>query len=106
MRISHKRHLEDNIRRVIADIRHKCWKKSSKIGRPEWTTSERAVAVLCQKSYLEYLRDLVEDDQRSGRPSSSRTPEIIEKVRNFVLSDHCSSLRLKEDSSSTNKREN
>ncbi|GFW93769.1 uncharacterized protein TNCV_4220501 [Trichonephila clavipes] len=46
-------HLEDNIRRVIADIRpHKCWKKSSKIGRPDWTTSEPAVAVICQKSYL------------------------------------------------------
>ncbi|GFU70875.1 uncharacterized protein TNCV_1005551 [Trichonephila clavipes] len=45
-------HLEDNIRRVIADIRHKCWKKSSKIVRPDWTTSEPAVAVVCQKSYL------------------------------------------------------
>ncbi|GFY24559.1 DUF4817 domain-containing protein [Trichonephila clavipes] len=42
-------HLEDNFRRVIAN---KCWKKSSKIGRPDWTTSEPAVAVLCQKSYL------------------------------------------------------
>ncbi|GFV61408.1 uncharacterized protein TNCV_446241 [Trichonephila clavipes] len=31
---------------------HKCWKKSSKIGRPDWTTSEPAVAVICQKSYL------------------------------------------------------
>ncbi|GFX06839.1 uncharacterized protein TNCV_1201541 [Trichonephila clavipes] len=31
---------------------HKCWKKSSKIGRPDWTTSEPAMAVLCQKSYL------------------------------------------------------
>ncbi|GFV53058.1 uncharacterized protein TNCV_4644171 [Trichonephila clavipes] len=31
---------------------HKCWKKLSKIGRPDWTTSESAVAVLCQKSYL------------------------------------------------------
>ncbi|GFX84108.1 uncharacterized protein TNCV_4859161 [Trichonephila clavipes] len=32
---------------------HKCWKKSSKIGRrPDWTRSEPAVAVLCQKSYL------------------------------------------------------
>ncbi|GFW45009.1 uncharacterized protein TNCV_4513231 [Trichonephila clavipes] len=31
---------------------HKCWKKSSKIGRPYWTTSEPAVAVICQKSYL------------------------------------------------------
>ncbi|GFY29686.1 uncharacterized protein TNCV_1812661 [Trichonephila clavipes] len=33
-------HSEDNIRRVIADI------------RPHWTTSEPAVVVLCQKSYL------------------------------------------------------
>ncbi|GFT81345.1 uncharacterized protein TNCV_3672411 [Trichonephila clavipes] len=31
---------------------HKCWKKSSKIGRPDWTTSEPAVVVLRQKSYL------------------------------------------------------
>ncbi|GFT27182.1 putative transposable element [Trichonephila clavipes] len=45
-------HLEDNIRRVIADIRPQILKKSSKIGRPDWTTSEPAVAVLCQKSYL------------------------------------------------------
>ncbi|GFW13731.1 uncharacterized protein TNCV_2105551 [Trichonephila clavipes] len=35
-------HLED----------HKCWKKSSKIRRPDWTTSDPAVAVICQKSYL------------------------------------------------------
>ncbi|GFX96632.1 uncharacterized protein TNCV_244191 [Trichonephila clavipes] len=47
-------HLEDNIRRVIAVYGHKCWKKSSKIGRPDWTTSEPAVAVLCQISYLKY----------------------------------------------------
>ncbi|GFW19944.1 putative transposable element [Trichonephila clavipes] len=37
-------HLEDNIRRVIADIGHKCCKKSSKIGRPDWTTCVPAVA--------------------------------------------------------------
>ncbi|GFW93419.1 zinc finger protein [Trichonephila clavipes] len=36
---------------------HKCWKKSSKIGRPDWTTSEPAVAVLCQKSYLKERDD-------------------------------------------------
>ncbi|GFY05254.1 putative LOC100569746 [Trichonephila clavipes] len=46
-------HLEDNIRRVIADIRPQIWKKLSKIGPPDWTTSEPAVAVICQKSYLE-----------------------------------------------------
>ncbi|GFV98859.1 7SK snRNA methylphosphate capping enzyme [Trichonephila clavipes] len=45
-------HLEDNIRRVIADIRPQMLEKSSKTGRPDWTTSEPAVAVICQKSYL------------------------------------------------------
>ncbi|GFY17726.1 putative transposable element [Trichonephila clavipes] len=45
-------HLEDNIRRVIADIRPQMLAKSSKIGRPDWTTSEPAMAVICQKSYL------------------------------------------------------
>ncbi|GFU24721.1 putative DD41D transposase [Trichonephila clavipes] len=45
--------LEDNIRRVIADIQPQMLeKKSSKIGRPDCTTSEPAVTVLCQKSYL------------------------------------------------------
>ncbi|GFS48590.1 uncharacterized protein TNCV_310031 [Trichonephila clavipes] len=45
-------HLEDNIRRVIADIRPQMLEKSSEIGRPDWTTSEPAMAVICQKSYL------------------------------------------------------
>ncbi|GFS92995.1 DUF4817 domain-containing protein [Trichonephila clavipes] len=45
-------HLEDNIRRVIVDIRPQMLEKSSKIGPPDWTTSEPAVAVICQKSYL------------------------------------------------------
>ncbi|GFY07057.1 uncharacterized protein TNCV_4203281 [Trichonephila clavipes] len=46
-------HLEDNILAVLLPIYgHKCWKKSSKIGRPDWTTSEPAVAVLFHKSYL------------------------------------------------------
>ncbi|GFT38450.1 uncharacterized protein TNCV_2052491 [Trichonephila clavipes] len=48
MRISHKTldHLEDNICRVIADIRPQMLEKSSKIGRADWTTSEAAVAEL------------------------------------------------------------
>ncbi|GFU45681.1 uncharacterized protein TNCV_4223741 [Trichonephila clavipes] len=46
-------HLEDNTFAVLLPIYgHKCWKKSSKIGRSDWTTSEPAVAVLCHKSYL------------------------------------------------------
>ncbi|GFW39425.1 uncharacterized protein TNCV_1834081 [Trichonephila clavipes] len=54
MRISHKRlTLWKTTSAVLLPIYgHKCWKKSSKIGRPDWTTSEPAVAVLCQKSYL------------------------------------------------------
>ncbi|GFU03399.1 hypothetical protein TNCV_3095201 [Trichonephila clavipes] len=53
-RISHKRLTiwEDNIRRVIADIRPQMLEKSSKIGRPGWTTSWPAVAVLMPKSCL------------------------------------------------------
>ncbi|GFX07082.1 DUF4817 domain-containing protein [Trichonephila clavipes] len=38
-------HLEDNIRRVIADIRPQMMEKASKIGRTDWTISEPAVAV-------------------------------------------------------------
>ncbi|GFU23985.1 hypothetical protein TNCV_3332091 [Trichonephila clavipes] len=41
-------HLEDNIRRVIADIRPQMLEKVIE----NWTTSEPAVAVICQKSYL------------------------------------------------------
>ncbi|GFW62095.1 DUF4817 domain-containing protein [Trichonephila clavipes] len=48
-------HLEDNIRRVIADIRPQMLENSSKIGHPDWTTSEPAVAVICHKSYLKYI---------------------------------------------------
>ncbi|GFX25235.1 uncharacterized protein TNCV_1273961 [Trichonephila clavipes] len=54
MRISHKRlTIWKTTFAVLLPIHgHKCWKKSSKIGRPDWTTSEPAVAVLCQKSHL------------------------------------------------------
>ncbi|GFX75038.1 putative transposable element [Trichonephila clavipes] len=48
-------HLEDYIRRVIADIRPQFCKKSSKIGRPDWTTFEPVVVVLCQISYLSVM---------------------------------------------------
>ncbi|GFX32930.1 transposable element Tcb1 transposase [Trichonephila clavipes] len=41
-------HLEDNIRRVIADIRPQMLEKVIE----NWTTSEPAVAVICQKSHL------------------------------------------------------
>ncbi|GFT00626.1 zinc finger protein [Trichonephila clavipes] len=56
MRISHKRLTiwKTTFAVLLPIYGHKCWKKSSKIGRPDWTTSEPAVAVLCQKSYLKY----------------------------------------------------
>ncbi|GFW51982.1 putative transposable element [Trichonephila clavipes] len=41
-------HLEDNIRRVIADIRPQMLEKVIE----NWTTSESSVAAICQKSYL------------------------------------------------------
>ncbi|GFV69501.1 SCAN domain-containing protein 3 [Trichonephila clavipes] len=45
-------HLEDNIRRGIADIRPQMLEKSHRKLMSRLTTSEPAVAVLCQKSYL------------------------------------------------------
>ncbi|GFX18390.1 putative transposable element [Trichonephila clavipes] len=45
-------HLEDNIRRVIADIRPQMLEKVIENWTSDWTTSEPAVAVVCQKSCL------------------------------------------------------
>ncbi|GFT54734.1 DUF4817 domain-containing protein [Trichonephila clavipes] len=45
-------HLEDNIRRVIADRRPQMLEKVIENGTSRLTTSEPAVAVLYQKSYL------------------------------------------------------
>ncbi|GFT81115.1 uncharacterized protein TNCV_955041 [Trichonephila clavipes] len=52
---------------------HKCWKKSSKIGRPDWTTSEPAVAVKCQKSYLKCVDNI-------------DSVESVKFISNFFLS--------------------
>ncbi|GFX41084.1 zinc finger protein [Trichonephila clavipes] len=76
MRISHKRLTiwKTTFTVLLPIYGHKCWKKSSKIGRPDWTTSEPAVAVLCQKSYLKYDHDslavLVTNSLRSVTVSS------------------------------------
>ncbi|GFU99186.1 uncharacterized protein TNCV_1229001 [Trichonephila clavipes] len=37
-------HLKTTIAVLLTIYGHKCWKKSSKIGRPDWTTSEPAMA--------------------------------------------------------------
>ncbi|GFX45269.1 hypothetical protein TNCV_2095541 [Trichonephila clavipes] len=39
--------------------------------------------------YFSDRRDTVEDDQRNESPISSRTPEIIEKVRNIAANNQC-----------------
>ncbi|GFU70430.1 uncharacterized protein TNCV_3442471 [Trichonephila clavipes] len=71
-------HLEDNIRRVIADIRPQMLENSSKIGRADWTTSELAVAVLCQKSYLKFrLADNDMDSLKVLTPSHFLVEEEI-----------------------------
>ncbi|GFW60743.1 DUF4817 domain-containing protein [Trichonephila clavipes] len=45
-------HLKTTFTVLLPIYGHKYLKMSSKIGRPDWTTSEQAVTVLCQKSYL------------------------------------------------------
>ncbi|UYV80513.1 hypothetical protein LAZ67_19000396 [Cordylochernes scorpioides] len=39
-------------------------------------------------------RNTLEDDKHTGRPSSSKTPESIEKVREFVVNNRSASLRM------------
>ncbi|UYV63055.1 hypothetical protein LAZ67_2002997 [Cordylochernes scorpioides] len=39
-------------------------------------------------------RNTLEDDKHTGRPSSSKTPESIEKVREFVANNRSASLRM------------
>ncbi|GFX53941.1 histone-lysine N-methyltransferase SETMAR [Trichonephila clavipes] len=56
MRISHKclTNWKTTFAVLLPIYGHKRWEKSSKIGRPDWTTAEPAVAVIRQKSYLKW----------------------------------------------------
>ena len=47
-------------------------------------------------------REEVEDDHRSGRPSTSRTDENVERVRQKVRSDRCLTVRMIADELSMN----
>ncbi|GFV88279.1 uncharacterized protein TNCV_4543251 [Trichonephila clavipes] len=49
-------HLEDNIRRIIANIRPQMLEKSSKIGRPDWTTSELNAIAFCSDIKQTFLQ--------------------------------------------------
>ncbi|GFT24377.1 FLJ37770-like protein [Trichonephila clavipes] len=59
--------------------------------------------VLCGTNVFLNGSDTVKDDQRSGRSISSRTPEIMEKVRNFVADNRYAPLRMMADSFNINK---
>ncbi|KAG5347708.1 SETMR methyltransferase, partial [Acromyrmex charruanus] len=48
------------------------------------------------KCFLEG-RETLEDDKKSGRPILLRTPEMIEKVRDFVSNDRNASLKMMEE---------
>ncbi|GFV02527.1 DUF4817 domain-containing protein [Trichonephila clavipes] len=78
-------HLEDNICRVVADIRPQMLENSSKIGRPDWTTSEPVMAVLCQKSYLKFV-DIWAQRNVHGFFQEQR---IVIAGLHFAIKSHC-----------------
>ncbi|KAJ4427673.1 hypothetical protein ANN_25322 [Periplaneta americana] len=58
---------------------------------------EEAVSRKCVYEWFKRFRDgkeTIEDEPRSGRPSTSRTPEMIEKVRQMLAQDRRLTLRL------------
>ncbi|KAJ4449506.1 hypothetical protein ANN_00906 [Periplaneta americana] len=67
---------------------------------------EEAVSRKCVYEWFKRFREgkeTIEDEPRSGRPSTSRTPEMIEKVRQMLAQDRRLTLRLiAEFSASTN----
>ena len=56
----------------------------------------RASVFLWHKRFLEG-RERLEDDYREGRPISARTPEMIEKVCEFIANDPNASLKMMEE---------
>lgn len=48
-------------------------------------------------------RETLEDDKHTGRPISVRTPEMMQKVRDFVAEDRNASLRMMEEALNINK---
>jgi len=62
----------------------------------------RSSVFLWHKRFLDGRQSL-EDEKHTGRPISSRTMDIIEKVHNFIEKNCCASLRLMESSLDINK---
>ncbi|GFV97574.1 hypothetical protein TNCV_2040821 [Trichonephila clavipes] len=73
-------HLEDNIHRVIADIRPQMLEKSSKIGRPDWTISEPDKHARRHVSQLsEFERGLIIGMKTAGL-STRRVAEQVDRL--------------------------
>ncbi|GIX96058.1 hypothetical protein CEXT_489761 [Caerostris extrusa] len=49
--------------------------------------------------------DTPDNNKYAGRPISSKTPENIEKVRDFIANHRCASLRMMEESLNISKKE-
>ncbi|GFW82750.1 putative transposase [Trichonephila clavipes] len=79
-------HFEDNIRRVIADIRPQMLEKVIE----NWTSRLdyiRASRGSPMPEIILKMRKSIEDEPRSGRPSVSKTAENVVRVRDLVRSD-------------------
>ncbi|EGI67037.1 FLJ37770-like protein [Acromyrmex echinatior] len=57
---------------------------------------DRTTVFEWHKRFLE-SRETLEDDKKSERPILVRTPEMIEKVRDFVANDRNASLKMMEE---------
>ncbi|GFT23340.1 protein GVQW3 [Trichonephila clavipes] len=97
-------HLEDNIRRAIADIRPQMLEKviENWTSRLDYIRASRGspmpeilfkIECLSRARVFEWFkrfkdgRQDVEDDSRPGRPSTSKTDENVEKVASLIRSD-------------------
>ncbi|KAG5331688.1 SETMR methyltransferase, partial [Acromyrmex heyeri] len=68
-------------------------KFNAKFGK---SASETLRSMFWHKRFLED-RETLEDDKKSGRPILVRTPEMIQKVRDFVANDRNASLKMMEE---------
>ncbi|KAJ4435152.1 hypothetical protein ANN_23728 [Periplaneta americana] len=59
----------------------------------EGSREQKMFLRMCFKRFREG-KETIEDEPRSGRPSTSRTPEMIEKVRQMLAQDRRLTLRL------------
>ncbi|EGI63823.1 FLJ37770-like protein [Acromyrmex echinatior] len=62
----------------------------------------RAAVFEWHKRFLEG-KETLEDDKKSGQPILVRTPEMIEKVRDFVANDRNASLKMMEEALNINR---